>query len=498
MDSDLSAERGILRWNAVRAEGREHRVEAPPVDAPLPVRLRGDRRCGIVEAEKQSEPAVVIDPRDAIRSARRRLVAAQVRIGCTVAADRDVAHARNEAIVRRKDAHAERAGVDEDPGRALRGGSGTRNAREQGGEEQCAGETQRPAARRMRSARARLLRAARGVALLALGLAIVPASAASFPLPADGSNIVGRVRVVRLDDARNTLLDIARHYDLGYNEITAANPGVSLWLPGAGTRIVVPTEFILPPRPWVGIVVDIPRRRLYYFPPPARGESARVVTFPIGIAQPGWPTPLGETRIIAKFKDPSWIVPKNILEEHREAGEPDYPKYFPPGPDNPMGMLAMETGFSEVFIHGTNHPWGVGMRVSHGCLHLYPEDAAYLFARLRVGTPVRVIDAPVLVGERGGTLYLSASPPVGDYASAESVLTRAVAAVTRYRSEHALAGKVSWNGVIRIAQAHRIVPAPVSVGAPGLATQIAALQPEAYAVAPYGADANDAEAPARR
>ncbi|MDA8110566.1 MAG: L,D-transpeptidase family protein [Betaproteobacteria bacterium] len=338
-------------------------------------------------------------------------------------------------------------------------------------------------------------RVARYVALVALALVVAPARGASFALPADGSSIVGRVRVIRLDDARNTLFDIARHYDLGYNEITAANPGMSLWLPGAGARIVVPTEFILPPRPWVGIVVDVPRRRLYYFPPPGSGAPARVVTFPIGIAQPGWPTPLGETRIIAKYKDPSWIVPKNILEEHRKAGEPSFPKYFPPGPDNPMGMLAMETGFPEVFIHGTNHPWGVGMRVSHGCLHLYPEDAAYLFARLKVGTPVRVIDAPVLAGERGGALYLSASPPVADYASAESLLTRAVAAVARYRSRHPAAGRVSWDRVLAVAQAQRIVPAPVSAGAPGLAARAAALHPEAYAFAPYDADANDAEVP---
>ena len=163
------------------------------------------------------------------------------------------------------------------------------------------------------------------LALLALASASASASAsgASFPLPADGSTVVGEVRVVRLEDARNTLLDLARHYDLGYDEIVAANPGTSVWLPGAGARIVVPTELILPPKPWAGVVINVARRRLYYFPKPGPGEPRRVVTFPIGIAQPGWPTPLGRTRIVAKFKDPSWIVPNDILDEHHPQGQPD-------------------------------------------------------------------------------------------------------------------------------------------------------------------------------
>ncbi len=321
------------------------------------------------------------------------------------------------------------------------------------------------------------------------------ARGATFPLPADGSNIVGQIRVVT-DDSRNTLLDIARHYDLGYNEITAANPGVSVWLPGAGSRIVVPTEFILPARPWVGIVVNIPQRRLYYFPRPKANERPTVVTFPIGISRPGWSTPLGKTRIIAKFKDPSWIVPKDIQQEHRSEGEADFPDYFPPGPNNPMGMLAMETGFAQIFIHGTNRPWGVGMRVSHGCMHLYPENAGYLFPRVPVGTPVRIIDQPVMVGERGRLLYLSASEPVAGYPDKDSLLIRAMDAVIRYKSEHKGAlPKIDWERVRQAVDAQRIVPVPVSVGAPSLDHLIASIKPVRYAYEPYGLDANDAAPP---
>jgi L,D-transpeptidase ErfK/SrfK len=339
----------------------------------------------------------------------------------------------------------------------------------------------------------------RFAALALLSLASATASGASFPLPVDASTVVGEVRVVRLDDARNTLLDVARHYDIGYDEIVAANPGTSVWLPGAGARVVVPTEFILPPKPWIGVVVNVARRRLYYFPEPARGEGRRVVTFPIGIAQPGWPTPLGRTRIVAKFKDPSWIVPEDILEQHHRQGEPGFPSYFPPGPDNPMGMLAMQTGFPEIFIHGTNRPWGVGMRVSHGCLHLYPEDAAYLFPRLRVGTPVRIVNEPLSVGVRRGRLYLSASPPVADDPGQGDFLTRAVLAVVRFESAHGgVHGDIDWNRALRTAQAKRIVPAPLAPAASWLEVALASRPETPYRFAPYGIDANDAAVPAAR
>jgi len=330
-----------------------------------------------------------------------------------------------------------------------------------------------------------------GLPILALFLCWpVPGRGATFPLPTDGSNIVGQLQVVTAD-SRNTLLDIARHFDLGFLEITVANPGVSTWLPGEGTPIVVPTEFILPPKPWQGIVLNIPQRRLYYFPRPKANEPATVVTFPIGTARPGWPTPLGTTRITGKYKDPAWFVPQSIREEHRKQGEFDFPEYFPPGPDNPMGMLAMGTGFDKIFIHSTNRPWGVGMRVSHGCIRLYPEDAAQLFPDLPVGAPVRFINQPVLVGVRDGLLYLSVSKPVGEYPDdIDSLLLRAIDAVALYRQTQGIAPEIDWARVRQAVHAARMLPVPVSVGAPSLEDTVSSVRPEKYDCAPYGIEAN--------
>lgn len=319
----------------------------------------------------------------------------------------------------------------------------------------------------------------------------IPGRCATFPLPTDGSNVVGQLQVV-IADSRNTLLDIARHYDLGHEEITIANPGVSIWLPGEGIPIVVPTEFVLPPRPWQGVVVNIPQRRLYYFPRPKANEPATVVTFPIGAARPGWPTPLGTTRITAKYKDPAWFVPRSILEEHRSQGEFDFPEYFPPGPDNPMGMLAMETGFAKIFIHGTNRPWGVGMRVTHGCIRLYPEDAAYLFPEVPVGTPVRFINQPVMAGQKANRLYLSVSEPADAYPDdVDSLLLRAIDAVALHKEQQKQkVPEIDWARVREVVAAKRMFPIPVSAGAPRLDDIIASVKRQKYDFEPYGIDAN--------
>lgn len=333
--------------------------------------------------------------------------------------------------------------------------------------------------------------------LVLLACGSLPARGATFLLPTDGSNMVGQLQVVTADP-RNTLLDIARHFDLGYEEIAVANPGVSIWLPGAGTRIVVPTVFILPPRPWQGIVLNVPQRRLYYFPRPEANEPATVVTFPIGTARAGWPTPLGTTRITGKYRDPAWFPPKSIQEEHRKQGEFDFPEYFPPGPDNPMGMLAIGTGFDKIFIHSTNRPWGVGMRVSHGCIRLYPEDAAELFAELPVGTPLRVVNQPALVGERDGALYLGVSKPVGEYPDdVDDLLLRAVDAVALHLEARSIAPEIDWERVREAVDATRMLPIPVSVGAPSLAELIASVEPQHHDFEPYGVEANQGLPPQR-
>ena len=237
----------------------------------------------------------------------------------------------------------------------------------------------------------------------------------TFPLPPAGTDVVGDVWAV-VARHEDTLPDLARRFDLGYDEIAAANPGVDVWLPGRGTKVLLPTEFVLPDAPREGLVLNLASMRLFYYPATGPEETPTVVTHPVGIGREGWATPQGKTKVVSKKAHPSWTVPASILAEHAANGDP-LPGVVPPGPDNPLGDYAMRLGIPGYLIHGTNKPHGVGMRVSHGCIRLYPEDIERLFPEVPVGTPVRIVNQPYLAGWNNGVLYLEAHPPLEEDAA---------------------------------------------------------------------------------
>src|SRR5258708_30102977 len=198
-----------------------------------------------------------------------------------------------------------------------------------------------------------------------------------------GNDIVGYVQktVVGKED---TLPDIARRFDVGYEEMLTANPGVDPWLPGVGREVVVPTQFILPAAPHEGVVVNVAAMRIFYYPPHKKGEPPIVFTHPMGIGKVGWKTPEGTTKIVSRQKDPVWVVPKSVRDEHAEDGD-KLPVQVPAGPDNPLGAFEFRLGWPSYLIHGTNKPYGVGMPSSHGCIRLYPEDIPAVFDTIPTG-----------------------------------------------------------------------------------------------------------------
>ena len=234
----------------------------------------------------------------------------------------------------------------------------------------------------------------------------------NFFLEFDGQTVIGEPQVVFASDA-DTLSDLARTYGLGYDEIIAANPGVDPWLPGEGTPIVLPTQYVLPPVEHNGVVLNIATKRLFYFPAAAEGEAREVRTYPIGIGRVGWETPLGQTTVISKARDPHWWVPASVRREHAEMGDP-LPSVVPPGPDNPLGHRVLKLDMPGYLIHGTNMPYGVGMRVSHGCVRLYPENIEVLYELVGIGEAVTIINEPYQFGRRDGTLFFEAHEPLED------------------------------------------------------------------------------------
>jgi L,D-transpeptidase ErfK/SrfK len=247
---------------------------------------------------------------------------------------------------------------------------------------------------------------------MVLGCLSGPAGATVYELSENGSAVFGTDERIK-STFQDTLLDIARRYSLGYEEIIRANPGVDMWLPGEGTDILLPGRRILPPGPHEGVVVNLPEHRLYYFPKTRKGDKPVVITYPVSIGKMDWNTPLGETHVISKQKHPSWYPPESVRKEHLANGDP-LPKVVPAGPDNPLGDYAMRlaVGGGSYMLHGTNNPMAVGMAITHGCIRMYPEDVAALFPLVPVGTKVWLINDPVKVAYVEGELLLEAHPPV--------------------------------------------------------------------------------------
>ena len=327
---------------------------------------------------------------------------------------------------------------------------------------------------------------------------VATAQAAEFWV-GDGDEVFGAVQVIeaRYED---TFVSLARTYNVGYEELRQANPGIDEWLPGAGTLIAIPTLYVLPRAPHRGIVVNVAELRMYYFPaesgPPPAGVapgSRRVITHPISIGRMDWSTPLGVTTVTGKVANPSWYPPQSIREEHAARND-ILPRVVPPGPDNPLGKHAMRLGLPGYLIHGTNKPSGVGMRVTHGCMRMFPEDVEALYKTVPVGTSVNIVNQPVKIGwTADGTLYLEAHPALhesnvdGETVAAdaaeviepiqESPLTSLMRAYIAATEERRV--ELDWNAAERVAQGGSGIPEAVSVAgsATPRATEIAAVSP---------------------
>ncbi|MFQ5547211.1 MAG: L,D-transpeptidase family protein [Woeseia sp.] len=230
------------------------------------------------------------------------------------------------------------------------------------------------------------------------------ARAEQFELPPAGNDVVGALAVVKAR-ADETLLDIARRHGLGYEDIVRANSDVDTWLPGEGTDVLLPTRYVLPRGVRNGIVLNLAEYRMYYFPEPKGDEQPVVMTYPMSIGRMDWETPLGLTRIVSKVRNPTWYPPESVRAEHAADGDP-LPRIVPPGPKNPLGSFAMRLGLPGYLIHSTNRPAGVGMRVTHGCIRMFPEDIRFLFDQVSVDTSVRIINQPVKVGWHGNDLVM--------------------------------------------------------------------------------------------
>jgi L,D-transpeptidase ErfK/SrfK len=285
--------------------------------------------------------------------------------------------------------------------------------------------------------------------ICALSIATVLSPAATLPDKDEilKDDILGELQQYRVR-ANESLVEIARQFDLGYNAIVAANPGVDPFIPQAGTLITIPTAWILPAvsiRP--AIVVNLPEYRLYYLPKQSSGE---VVTFPLGIGDEGTDTPLGNYTVTEKIAGPAWYVPESIRAQERHL-----PKVVPPGPDNPLGSHALRLSRESVLIHGTNRPWGIGRRSSHGCLRLYPEDIVHLYQLIPKGIQVIIVNQPIKVSGKGQRVFVE----VHQYEPEEY----SVGKVMQMLADKDLLGMADFTKLIQVLEEKRGMPVDVTV-----------------------------------
>jgi len=276
----------------------------------------------------------------------------------------------------------------------------------------------------------------------------------SFPLPFKNEDIVGKIRTVYSKEG-DTFADIAERYDLGYLQLVAANPYLNPWVLKAGSEIILPRHFILPPGAREGVVINLAEYRMYVYPK----KGGRVYTYPLGIGREGWESPIADT-IIKRIEDnPSWYPPQSIIDEHlAEYGE-QLPRVVGPGPDNPLGPVKLTLGLPGYLIHGSNKEFGVGMRVSHGCFRMFNNNVTELADLIAAGTKVRIIKERFKLGRDNNKLYLEIHPPLEDDFAEQDVDIYAdvKSKILSIKSTNSSL-KINWNAVREVVAAEEGIP----------------------------------------
>ncbi len=218
-----------------------------------------------------------------------------------------------------------------------------------------------------------------------------------------GRSVMPVVGVIQYHTIRadETLLDIARQYELGFNEIELCHPALDPWVPEPELSILIPTYWILPVNQFEEVVINIPEMRLYRF----FKNIGIVKTYPVGIGREEFETLHAVSRVADRKRHPEWTTPPSMWETRGRV-------VIPPGPENPIGDHWIGLSAAHIGIHGTNNPWSVGRLVTRGCIRLYPEHIERLFDEVRVGDTVEIIYEPVKLGVNDGMLLMEVHPDI--------------------------------------------------------------------------------------
>ncbi len=290
-----------------------------------------------------------------------------------------------------------------------------------------------------------------------LATALITLSIPAMAAPTYEKDYVGKMEVYRAK-YEDTLVHLARKHGLGFVEMRAANPTLDPWIPGAGARVVLPTQSLLPDAPREGIVLNLAEMKLYLFEKPGQAP----IVYSISPGREGLNTPVGSTTIESKKVGPTWTPTDRMRKE-----DPTLKAFYPAGPDNPMGTHALYLGWPQMRIHGTNKPYAIGRRASSGCIRMYPEAIKDIFQRVPVGTKVTSVDQPVKVGWIENKMYVEVSPTqeqslhveeLGEFKSYE-ITTADMKRITAKAGPYA--DNIDWEAVRKAVREHRGYPVAV-------------------------------------
>lgn len=259
--------------------------------------------------------------------------------------------------------------------------------------------------------------------------------------------LIGKPRSVEIGPDM-TLMELAVREGVGFQALQNANPLLDPWRPVTGQPIQVPTQAIFPGPVTQGLTINLAELRVYFLNDQEDGVPA---VYPLGIGRQGWETPEGNFEVIQKVENPVWRVPPGIKKEN-----PELPDFIPAGPRNPLGSYWLGLSAPGYGLHGTTRPYGVGRRVSHGCIRLYDADIETLFREVPLGTKVRIVYEPVKATIVGNDLYLEVHP---DFEQRfQDLFQQALHRISALYWP----GEVDYAKVKRVVAEQRGIPVPVS------------------------------------
>ncbi len=280
--------------------------------------------------------------------------------------------------------------------------------------------------------------------------------ATAYSVPPANESLIGQVQYISASSG-DTVVTVAKHYNLGYNSLENANPRVDMNRAfSSGTPLQIPTQHLLPNQARQGIVINLPEMRMYYYL-----ASGKVLTFPIGIGKIGKTIPITLTSITRKANNPSWTPPEDIREFNLAQGVV-LPKVMPPGPDNPLGPYAIYMRIPTYLIHSTIFPESVGKRASFGCIRMYESDIQTFFPIVEGGVPVAIVNAPVKVGWQDNRLYVEAHPPLEEHSNNPNASLSGMVHMLSEASKNKPV-LVDWQAVSYIAESRDGIPHDVGM-----------------------------------